>query len=77
MSSGWDIRSADESIELILPADFRATLDATTINRSIDLGFPVTGEGAMKNWKARGTLNGGGPILMIRTGDGAIRVAEG
>jgi DUF4097 and DUF4098 domain-containing protein YvlB len=77
MSSNWNIRSADGSIDLTLPADFRVTLDASTSDGSIDLGFPVAMEGAMRNSKVRGTLNGGGPTLMIRTSDGAIRLEKG
>jgi DUF4097 and DUF4098 domain-containing protein YvlB len=74
MSSAWSIRTGDGAIELSVPADFQATLDATTKDGRISLDLPVTVEGSLSKTQIHGTLNGGGPSLIIRTGDGSIRL---
>ena len=47
-------------------------------NRSIDgkitVDFPVTASGKLSGSDLRGKLNGGGETLVVRTGDGPIRL---
>jgi hypothetical protein len=74
MTSGWKITSGDGPVELALPKDFKATLDASTSDGRITLGVPVAVEGAVSRAKVRGAMNGGGATLYIRTGDGGIRL---
>jgi hypothetical protein len=74
MSSTWNIRSGDGPVDLTLPGDFKATVDASTNDGRITLGFPVMVEGQSDPSRVRGTMNGGGPTLLIHTGDGPIHL---
>ncbi len=74
MSSAWSIRSGDGGVDLALPTDFRANLDVSTKDGHITLGLPVTVQGDLGTSLVRGTMNGGGPSLVIRTGDGSIHL---
>jgi hypothetical protein len=74
MSSAWSIRTVDGSVELALPQDFQANLDASTRDGHISLGLPVAVQGNIGKTQVRGTMNGGGPALTIHTGDGSIHI---
>lgn len=74
MSSSWTIRTGDGPVEVVLPRDFKANLDAATNDGHISLGIPVAIEGQVTPSKVRGKMNGGGPSLFIQTGDGSIRL---
>jgi hypothetical protein len=51
-------------------------LEVRTGDGHIHLGVPVTVTGAQTDNEVRGKLNGGGPLLSIRTGDGSISVSS-
>jgi len=74
MSSTWNIRTADGRVELAVPKDFQADLDASTKDGHITLGLPVAVQGKFDQSRVRGPMNGGGLPLVIRTGDGSIRL---
>jgi hypothetical protein len=74
MSAAWGIRTVDGSVELALPHDFQANLDASTGDGHITLGLPVEVQGNIGKTAVRGTMNGGGPTLTIHTGDGSIQI---
>ena len=75
MLGNWSARTGDGDLVLRLPEDFAADLDAHTGDGNIDLGgFPVTVSGSLRNSEVRGKLNGGGPTLLVRTGDGSIHL---
>lgn len=74
MAAGWRIRTGDGSVTLRLPENFAADLDAHTGDGKITVDFPVTASGAFGGSELRGKLNGGGQTLMVRTGDGPIRL---
>jgi hypothetical protein len=73
-SAGWALRSGDGSITLGLPSDFAADLDAHTGDGHITLDLPVSVEGRISASTVRGKLNGGGPVVTVRSGDGSIRL---
>ena len=75
MGSSWNIRTGDGPVELELPRDFKANVDATTNDGHIKLGVPMTVEGELSETKVRGSLNGGGPPLRIHSGDGSITIS--
>jgi DUF4097 and DUF4098 domain-containing protein YvlB len=58
-------------IEVTVPADFRAEIDASTTNGSIDTDLPVATRRISSN-SLRGTINGGGTSLRMRTTNGGI-----
>ena len=70
----WDIHAGDGSVHLRLPEKFAANIDFETRDGHLDVGMPVTVNGRIKDNVMRGTINGGGGLLSIHTGDGSIRV---
>jgi hypothetical protein len=74
MATSWSLRTGDGSVDLTLPADFQADIDATTGDGHISLGIPVTVEGTFSKSAIHGKMNGGGQALTIHTGDGSIRL---
>jgi hypothetical protein len=74
--SSWNIRTGDGSVDLVLPGDLNANIDASTNDGRISLGIPVTVEGQFSNSQIHGKMNGGGQPLTIHTGDGSIRLSR-
>ena len=77
MASSWTIHTGDGSVDLTIPGDLQANIDASTNDGRISLGLPVMVEGMFSTSKIQGKLNGGGQSLTIRTGDGSIRLNKG
>jgi Toastrack DUF4097 len=76
VASSWTIRTGDGSVDLVLPADLQANIDASTNDGHISLGIPLTVEGTFKNSEIHGKMNGGGQSLTVHTGDGSIRLGK-
>lgn len=76
ISNGWSFNSGDGSVDIRLPEDFSAELDARTGDGTIDVGFPVLISGSVRRDRMHGKINDGGPPLQIRTGDGSIRLSR-
>lgn len=74
MNSAWNIRTGDGSVDMTLPGDLQANIDASTGDGHISLGMPVTVEGSFSNSQIHGKMNGGGQSLVIHTSDGSIRL---
>jgi hypothetical protein len=74
--SGWNLRTGDGSVDLTLPGDLQANIDASTSDGRISLGIPVTVEGTFSTSQIHGKMNGGGQSLTIHTGDGSIRLSK-
>ncbi len=74
MSAGWNIRTTNAGVDLSLPTDLKANLDAGTSNGGVALDLPVTMQGYQSGTQLRGVLNGGGPELSVHTSNGRIRV---
>jgi DUF4097 and DUF4098 domain-containing protein YvlB len=76
MSGLWRVRSGDGRITLRIPENFAADLDAHTGDGKITVELPVMASGSIGTSEIRGKLNGGGEKLLLRTGDGAIRIVR-
>jgi DUF4097 and DUF4098 domain-containing protein YvlB len=74
VSSPWNIHTGDGSVDLDLPGELQANLDASTHDGRISLGIPVMVEGTFSSTKIFGKMNGGGQAIVVRTGDGSIRL---
>jgi hypothetical protein len=75
MKSEWDIHAGDGSVTLRLPEKFAANVDLETHDGHLDVDLPVTVNGGrLKENIIRGSMNGGGNLLTIHTGDGSIHV---
>ncbi len=76
MASGWSVHSGDGGVTLRLPDGFAANLDAHTGDGRITVDVPLSTEGAIHEDSVNGKLNGGGPVLTVRTGDGSVHLAR-
>ena len=76
IASSWTIRTGDGSVDIVLPPDLQANIDASTNDGHISLGIPVTVEGTFSNSQIHGKMNGGGQLLTVHTGDGSIRLSK-
>jgi len=76
LNSGWRLESGDGNVTLEIPGELAADVDLHTGDGHIDLDVPVTTSGQIRENEIRGKLNGGGSLLMIRTGDGSIRLRK-
>jgi DUF4097 and DUF4098 domain-containing protein YvlB len=76
MSSSWSVRTGDGSVTLRLPENFQADLEAHTGDGRITMDFPILASGTFGRSELRGKLNGGGPALIVHTGDGSIRIQK-
>jgi len=74
MESSWRVETGDGSARIQLPRDLAADLELKTGDGSIHLDLPLTAKEQHREHEVRGKLNGGGPALVIRTGDGSISV---
>jgi len=74
MASDWSIETTNGGVDMSVPKDLAANLDANTNNGSIKLDLPVTVQGDAGRNAVRGTLNGGGPQLSLRTTNASIHI---
>jgi hypothetical protein len=75
MKGEWDVHAGDGSVTMRLPDNFAANVDFATHDGHLDVDMPVTVNGGrLRENTIRGTLNGGGNLLTIHTGDGSIHV---
>lgn len=74
LSREWSLRSGDGPVSLRIPRNLGAALDASTSDGRVDVDVPVRIEGRMNPHHIRGVINGGGPLLRVRTGDGSILI---
>ena len=76
MTSAWSIRTVDGSVDVLLPQNFQANINASTRDGHIKLALPVTVQGEISQSRIQGTLNGGGPELTLKSTDGSIRLGS-
>ncbi len=75
MGDEWGFESSDGNLDLRIPGDLKASFEAHTSDGSLDLNLPLRLQGRISRNAVRGDLNGGGPIMRLRSVDGEIRVA--
>lgn len=64
------------SIDLRLPPEIKATVDASCVNGSIETDFPLTISGKFVGKKVQGEINGGGASISLKTVNGSIQLLE-
>ncbi len=74
LKTGWSLSTSDGSMVLRLPPDLAADLEAHVGDGQINMDFPITTQGRVSRHDLRASLNGGGPLLSLRTTDGSIRI---
>jgi hypothetical protein len=76
LDSGWSIVSGDGRIDVALPPDLPANIEASSGDGRITTDIPITMEGVMSTSRVHGKMNGGGSTLTIHTGDGSIHLKQ-
>jgi len=76
IGGGWSVRTKDGRVDVLVPDKLAADLDAETHDGHVTVDIPVEMAGQLGRSRLRGKLNGGGPTLRIRTGDGSIHVGR-
>jgi DUF4097 and DUF4098 domain-containing protein YvlB len=76
VNAPWNVHTGDGSIDLDLPGEMQANIDASTHDGHISLGIPVTVEGTFSSSRINGKMNGGGQAIVVRTGDGSIHLSK-
>lgn len=76
LTDDLEFSTVNGSIELELPADLAADLDARTTNGGIHSDFGVTTHGSQDRHRLRGSIGGGGPELELSTVNGRIILRE-
>ncbi len=75
LQSDWRIQTGDGSVHLSVPRGLAADVEAHTGDGHIRFDVPVTVNGTQNEHTVQGKLNGGGPLLLVRTGDGSITLS--
>jgi hypothetical protein len=74
MQAGWRVETGDGSVRVNLPRDLATDLELRTGDGHFHIDLPISVEGAKSDHELRGKLNGGGPPLVVHTGDGSISI---
>ena len=76
MAGDWKVETGDGSVHLAIPRDLPADLEMETGDGSMHVDMPVMVNETRSEHALRGKLNGGGPLLRVRTGDGSISLSS-
>jgi DUF4097 and DUF4098 domain-containing protein YvlB len=74
MTGPWTLRTGDGHINVRLPENFAADVDAHTGDGRVTLTYPITISGTIDRGTIRGKMGSGGDTLMLRSGDGSISI---
>ena len=75
LDADWSIRSLDGSIKLEVPADFNATIEATSIDGRVVNNLSRF-EGSKRRRYVSGTLGNGGPLIVVTAMDGRVTLDD-
>ena len=70
----WDVHSSSGSVTLRIPADARFDLDAHVSSGRIETTHTITMTGTIDKRRLQGKVQGGGPLVSVRTSSGGIRI---
>jgi len=73
-TSDWRLSTSSGSVTIELAGKPAFSLDAHSSSGRIDTQYPVTVSGTIGRRELRGSVNGGGPLLHVRTSSGGIRI---
>jgi DUF4097 and DUF4098 domain-containing protein YvlB len=72
LQSEWRVQTGDGSVRVSVPRDLAADIEMRTGDGHIQVDVPLTVSGRQDEHQVQGKFNGGGPALLVRTGDGSI-----
>jgi len=75
VNADWRVQTGDGSVRLRLPQELSANLELHTGDGHISMDLPLSVTSMKSEHGIQGKLNGGGALLLVRTGDGSISVS--
>ena len=77
VADDMEFTTGNGRIEVTVPAEFNADIDASTGNGGIRTDFPIQVTGRISKTRLRGTIGQGGRRLRLVTGNGEIEIRKG
>ena len=74
-SSGGVVSSSGGSVRAEIDPGAKVSIDATASGGSVTSDVPVTIQGKVEQHSLRGDMNGGGPMLRLRSSGGGVRIS--
>jgi len=74
-SSGGVVSSSGGSVRTEIDPGAKISIDATASGGSVTSDVPVTIQGKVEQDSLRGDMNGGGPLLRLRSSGGGVRIS--
>ncbi|MBK7832020.1 MAG: DUF4097 family beta strand repeat protein [Gemmatimonadetes bacterium] len=71
-----EFSSGNGRVEVVVPADFSAEVEANSGNGRITTDFPITVRGKLTPSRLRGTIGNGGRRLRMSTGNGSMEIRK-
>jgi hypothetical protein len=72
---GMDIETHNGGVDLRLPDNYSAHLEADTSNGGVSIDFPITMQGELTR-KISTDIGSGGPTIRVRTTNGGVRIGR-
>jgi hypothetical protein len=73
---GGSLSSSGGGVRVAVHPAAALTIDASSSGGGVECDLPITIQGRVSRTSLRGNLNGGGPVLKLRSSGGGIRIAE-
>ncbi len=70
------LKTSGGSVTLYMDENVKANIDARTSGGRVSVDFPVKVQGKLSRSRLHGELNGGGPMLTLRSSGGGIRLVR-
>ncbi|MBV9670534.1 MAG: DUF4097 family beta strand repeat protein, partial [Acidobacteriales bacterium] len=70
----WTLHTGSGEVTLRVGKDAKMNLYARSSSGGVHSDIPITMNGSLERHSVRGTVNGGGPSVEIRTGSGGIEI---
>jgi DUF4097 and DUF4098 domain-containing protein YvlB len=74
LGGGLDLRTSNGGVRLSIPSNYSATLEAGTVNGSVNIDFPVTVQGRIRDKQFTTTLGAGGATIRATTTNGGVTI---
>lgn len=68
------LKTSGGSVTLYMDDNVKADIDASTSGGRVSVDFPVTVSGRFSRNSLKGVVNGGGPLITLRTSGGGIKL---
>jgi DUF4097 and DUF4098 domain-containing protein YvlB len=75
-NKGVNVQTSGGDIEILLPGNAGAAIDASTSGGEVTCDLPITMQGKFDSDRLRGTLNGGGEMVRASTSGGNVHIGE-